>query len=78
MTVIFARSACAHHSHLLNDQSLFELVKEKVYNLVRMSKENAERLLVKHMDVFPVASVVRQLRREKSLQLWLLPLFVVV
>jgi len=61
---------------LIERRNLFHRVEEKLFNVIRLNKALAGRLLVKHIDKFPVSSVLRQLSSSGSngrrWQLWYL------
>jgi hypothetical protein len=49
---------------------MFEMVEQKVAQLVMLSQEHAAVLLVKHVDRLPAATVVPQLRSNRRLLHW--------
>lgn len=48
-------------------QNLFDIVKDKILRLVKLSPKVAENLLVRNIDKIPVAFVVKQLKEETEL-----------
>jgi vacuolar protein sorting-associated protein 41 len=61
------RANFIHVFELIEKESLYEVVQHKILNLFRLSRELSVSMLTKHVDRFPVAAVVRQLRVDKRL-----------
>jgi hypothetical protein len=49
---------------------MYDIVRDKIVQLVHLSKEHSARLLVKHIEKLPPALVVDQLRGEPALLHW--------
>jgi vacuolar protein sorting-associated protein 41 len=65
------------HTHvrvfeLIEKEELFDVVRDKVVNLIRLSSELAGNLLVNNVDKLPIASVVAQLRTDRRVLHWYL------
>eukprot|EP01035_Chromulina_nebulosa_P019588 gene19588-25491_t len=56
-----------HVFELIEKEKLFDIIKEKVVNLLRLSKELSVALLIKHIDKLPVQQIVKQLKVDKRL-----------
>lgn len=51
-----------HVFELIEQECLYDIIKEKVVNLMRLSKELSVSLLMRNIDKIPIAHVVRQLK----------------
>ena len=51
-------------------QSMYDIVRDKIVQLVHLSKEHSARLLVKHIEKLPPSLVVGQLKGEPALLHW--------
>lgn len=57
---------------LIEKFSLYDCIKEKIFNLIRLSKELSANLLVRNLEKLPVSVVARQLRIDKKILHWYL------
>ena len=49
---------------------MYEIIRNKIVQLVHLSKEHSAQLLVKHIEKLPPALVVSQLKAEPPLLHW--------
>lgn len=61
-----------HVFELIEKHNLFDVIKDKIVNLVKLSKDLSANLLIRNLDILPVASIAKQLRVEKQLLHWYL------
>ena len=66
------RNKYQHVFELIEKHNLFDAIKDKIVNLVRLSKELSANLLIRNLDILPVPSIAKQLRVEKQLLHWYL------
>jgi hypothetical protein len=57
---------------LIEKHSLYDCIKEKIFNLIRLSKELSANLLVRNLEKLPVSLVARQLRTDNKILHWYL------
>lgn len=62
----------SHVFELIDKKNLYTEARDRVLNLVRMSKPLAASMLLKNMDKFPIPAIVRQLKSDKRLLHWYL------
>jgi hypothetical protein len=63
-----------HIYDMIERENLFEMVKEKLINLVRLSRIHAEAFLARNIDKISIPSVVKQLKSDRKLLHWYLDL----
>ena len=66
------RSKYQHVFELIEKHNLFDAIKDKIVNLVRLSKDLSANLLIRNLDILPVSNIAKQLRVEKHLLHWYL------
>lgn len=63
-----------HVFRMIEQHSLFDIVKDHVLQMIRLGRESTGELLLRHPDKLTVPSVVGQLRDRRDLQHWYLGL----
>ena len=61
-----------HVFELIEKEGMIDAIRERVPQLVRLSRPFAAHLLVRHVDQLPPAAIVRQLRHDAEMLHWYL------